>query len=564
MEEGHISNEITFLLASDSSSAMPNRINWLFNISSIYLGIPYLLFFWGWLRWWLAFPIIGLFVYVMVIFIQFVNQRLKEFPQYSAGEKQNFWRDIGICLLISLGISSLSGAGGVGPQHSDYLKHNAVFKHLIESSWPVWLETNRGNFPLVYYTAWYLPAALVGKWIGWEWGHIALFGWTFLGIFLSTAWVIVLIKRRILISLIIFFLFSAPESVGAILLKLATGDISLSQLPVIRWWNWNIRWWTGPCAWNYGFHLECLFWVPHQTLGAWISSGMMMTGYFCPSMRWREWAMVPVMLSALWSPLITLGLIPFLIAEFLEEFLKEKENTFAQHDSRFRVGNICYRISADWISRINLASLPILFLLGFYYGSRFGPLPFPEHPWAEFRFLGFSDWPMSKYLFRLICFLLIEVIIIAGLIFFLRPPTVGRERTLFIACISVLLVLPMFRYGMGNDLGMRVSMPSLFILSIFWTKILTQKLPFLRRAIFAGAVIIAATSPMLELYYHLDSILTRRRWIAIPPIEEVHSLWELNIKYQTNGKDWFFRQYIGSPETIFFQYLAPSPKEHLR
>ncbi len=548
----------------DSGRADQRLVCFLLAASGIYTGLPYLCFFVGWLRWWaasLGVILLGVALGGLVWIAGWTSPKTTRpaSRQKVFFKKRSFWAMAVAWVGGTLLLVSLSGAGGIGLQEGDYFKHNAVLKHLIVSPWPVWLQTDHGAFPLVYYSAWYLPAAVVGKWAGWTAANGVLFFWTALGVLLALAWFAVLVGRCGLMVLAVFFLFSAPDVLGAALFKLLGWDPGPPRPPpvphpwgidwyALRWWNWELRWWAGPYTWNYCSLMELLFWVPQQAIGSWLCSGMMMVGYFRSELRWRRWALVPLALSALWSPLVTVGLSVFCLAELLANTLTDPLP-------------IRQQVRA-WLSLPNLAALALLGIIGLYCAAHFGPVPFTNDPRAEFRFLSFDDWPMPEYLFRLGCFWLVDVGTIVGLILLLRRPAWGRERILFGTAIGVLLVLSLFRYGLNNDLGMRVSMPSLFVLAVFLGKAAVEpQMPTLRRIILVGALALMATTPLAEVYRHLCEMRRRGQWLAIPPMETVQSLWELNQQTQArSGNDFFFRQYIGSPEAVFFRYLAAPAK----
>lgn len=58
--------------------------------------------------------------------------------------------------------------------------------------------------PLVYYIAYYLPAALLGKLGGWLWAHQVLFVWSWIGLILAMLWFIIL-NRRAAFTVVLLF-----------------------------------------------------------------------------------------------------------------------------------------------------------------------------------------------------------------------------------------------------------------------------------------------------------------------------------------------------------------------
>ena len=84
--------------------------------------------------------------------------------------------------------SAFVGVGGFAPQATDWIKHNAVLSDCVRQPWPVVLMDRADRWPLVYYLAWYLPAALVGKVAGYAAAQVALWVWTSLGVMLAGGW----------------------------------------------------------------------------------------------------------------------------------------------------------------------------------------------------------------------------------------------------------------------------------------------------------------------------------------------------------------------------------------
>jgi hypothetical protein len=604
--------------------SVPRVLGFLWITSCLYVGLPWMLFLVGWLRWYWAWPAVAALIAAGLGMVRRSAQASYQAPEQAsddpfssveasqgevrqcrrfspaggargsrergcrfslwgewlAGMDRRWVLQAVLWSAVALMLVSLSGAGGVGLQEGDYFKHNAVLKGLIESPWPVWVPTPQGAFPLVYYLGWYLPAAAVGKLWGWEAANVFMFIWTYWGVLLALGWFALLVGRCSPVVLAVFFLFSAPDVVGAAWMKLIGWDPGPPLPPPIRdawginwyalrWWNWELRWWAGPYTWNYCSHMELLFWVPQQALGAWITTGMMVAGFWQPGIGWRRWALVPIALSALWSPLVSLGLLPCLAAELFR--LRETGPTGPNQNastvaSVFRWGSLggsCRPTElpalAGWFDWPNAAALVLLGVAGLYYAAHFGPLPFSNDPRAEFRFLGFDDWPIGVYLLRLVFFWGIDVGALVGLILLVRPPRPGRERILFGTAVGVLLGLALFRYGLNNDLGMRVSIPWLFVLGVLLAKgAVRRRLPAMRRWIFWGALAIMAATPIAEVYRHLCEMRRQGRWVNIPPAAQVQSLWELNAQTrQKSGNDFFIRQYIGRPGAPFFRYLAP-------
>lgn len=135
--------------------------------SYVYLVLPYLIFFFGWLKWWLAAPTVALLVLASASAVRNVRRRDLS-PERQQQDAVVSWRQLLLLLAVGLLLSLLSGAGGYGAQDIDYPKHNAILKTLVRQPWPVDVASPKGSFPLVYYLAWYLPAGLLGRLAGWH------------------------------------------------------------------------------------------------------------------------------------------------------------------------------------------------------------------------------------------------------------------------------------------------------------------------------------------------------------------------------------------------------------
>jgi hypothetical protein len=97
------------------------------------------------------------------------------------------------------------------------------------------------------------------------------------------------------------------------------------------------------------------------------------------------------------------------------------------------------------------------------------------------------------------------------------------------------------------------------VLAVFVARAaLEEGTPRLRKCILLATLAIAAANPLCEVYRHLREIGRRGALVMVPDESEVRSLWQEScyIRDRQSGNDYFFRQYVGSPESLFFSYLA--------
>jgi hypothetical protein len=173
--------------------------------------------------------------------------------------------------------------------------------------------------------------------------------------------------------------------------------------------------------------------------------------------------------------------------------------------------------------------------------------------------LGNHAWSGAEFVGRAALFFVLEAGALGALVWWVRPPKSSRGKALFLASMTSLAVLPVFRYGYFNDLVMRISIPSLMVLAIFTARALMERgSGNVRRLLLVAAMIAAAMAPLREFQRHVSRVARRGELVEVPDADRVRSLWELScrIRDRRTNNDYFFRQYIGSPDSFFFKHLA--------
>ena len=119
---------------------------------------------------------------------------------------------------------------------------------------------------------------------------------------------------------------------------------------------------------------------------------------------------------------------------------------------------------------------------------------------------------------------------------------------------------------------MRASIPSLFVLAVFVARAIAHQGTDRGKKWFLIAVLaLGATNPFAEIYRHVRAIHHNGRLVTIPEQEGVDPLWTLNCVLREHAmradsplfrafrSDTFFRQYIGTSDSLFFKHLARPP-----
>jgi len=160
---------------------MELSIKKLLAVSAAYILLPVYIFLFFWVKQIYSF----LFLIPLTIFLVVT---LKHFKSKDTIQLSKI--NLIFLLLILIFWTVLSGAGHRNYESGDGFKHNAILADLIAYDWPVRyvMQKAQGVVYLCYYIGYYLPSALVGKFVGWNGANLFLFFWTLLGICLSSFW----------------------------------------------------------------------------------------------------------------------------------------------------------------------------------------------------------------------------------------------------------------------------------------------------------------------------------------------------------------------------------------
>lgn len=378
-----------------------------------YLALPVLIFFGGWMRPVAAIVLDGLVLLGLVACFRFVQAKWQApCPR---------------CLLaivaVALAWTCLGGAGHFFYANTyDWGLRDAILRDLVVNVWPIKYGEADGlpmllRAPLAYY----LPAAVLGKLFGLGNADLFLWAWTVAGVVLLLL-LLPLPKRsflRFLIGLAVVVMFSGMDAGG-----LWANGLSLPM------WGSHLEWWTR--QYQYSSHSTLLFWVPNHALPGWLAAALFLRHWKHPIFL----AVSPLLaaLVPLWSPFALIGIAPFLAL------------------------SAGYAVKTGaWRGLRVVHVLPAAVVLGvavLYLTMDVGGIPsFDPHAAAKGR-----PGEDARWLFRYIMFVSFEFGILAFVLLWVWP-----SAPLWVAT-GVLLALPMFSFGPGNDLVMRASVPALLVL----------------------------------------------------------------------------------------------------
>jgi hypothetical protein len=499
----------------------------------------------GWLRAWLGLPLAALIA-------GGVASELRRAPRIDRAAGPAPEADglplggVALGLLPITALVLMCGAGGVGWQALDWTKHNALLRDLIDQPWPVAWDVAGERLGLVYYVAWYLPAALAGKLGGWAVANAALFATTLAGALLAGLWVMALAR-------------GAPLVGGLVLAGFAGLDL-LSQLPGWEWEldrAWRKLWWGLPAEWwaewlHYPGTVGSLFWAPPQLLGAWLSTALVIDATRRRDGRFP--AALLLALASLWSAFGSLGVA-----------------ALAWAPAAVAAGAWRERLRRQ-LSLATAAGAALGAVVVAYYAARFEPYALPAAYTTDLTIipngllpaaLGLA-WP--EFFSRILAFWLLEFGVLGALLaWLLRPWRAARADALLLtAALVTLCALSFFRYGRFNDLAMRGSAPALFVLLVLAAGSLRQ---IRTRPVAAGALALVLALGGLTSLSEVRRIrrggMRGESWFAAPDRSRVYDLFEQHLGRRGASRFDFAMQYLGPLRAPFFAHLA-APAEPRR
>ncbi|HEY4080783.1 MAG TPA: hypothetical protein VGM81_08805 [Burkholderiaceae bacterium] len=321
--------------------------------------------------------------------------------------------------VVSLAWTALAGLGHFFYANLDWVTRDAVLHDLSTTAWPPQYAA-RGDEPLILRApvGFYLPAAAAGAWLGLQAADLLLYLWTALGfaLFLCAATTLFSTRRQRLIACAVLIGFGGLDLVGILLL----GGTWPQPGEHIEWWAQFAQ---------YSSHSTLMFWVPNHALPAWLGLALVLR-------HWRQPALAritPLLAAAitLWSPLAALGLAPFFIAGL--DWRRDLRQLFSARSGwpLFVIGLVVARY-------ITMDTQAL------------------AHGWAVNAFASAGEFWFFYAVFCLLEFGLLAWALVR----------LGAFNLQLGLAVIILLLLPFYQFGPGNDLAMRSSIPALAVLAL--------------------------------------------------------------------------------------------------
>lgn len=444
-------------------------------ISVIYIGLPFLIFVIGWMKWYFAIPVVVLVGFALW---QFMN---KNNAVHCEGlSRGNLALIVGIVAIAFLWVY-LSGIGGLVYQNSDHGARNSIFRILVNENWPVKFENSDGTTrSLIYYIAFWLPSSIVGKLLGIQAGFCFQALWAALGICLVFYFLFVIFKKVSIWPVIFLIFFSGLDCVGGWLM----GN-------VYKFFD-HLEWWANP--YQYSSFTTQLFWVFNQALPVWLIVLMMYV------QKKNRYMVLLLALSMLSSTLPFVGGIPFCIFFIIRNI---RESAKSETGIRW---------IRELLSFANIVGGGLVGIISFGYlaGNQSG-----NNLASSSQAISSNDYDASLMIY--ILFIILEVGLYLLLIY-----KDQKKNPLFYLTTVCLLIIPLFRVGYGNDFCMRASIPALLMLMIMCMESFT-------RAVYGRLY--------RKKYLYIGAFSIILLLGAVTPLHEINRAMNKTVYYERNEKD---------------------------
>lgn len=487
------------------------------SLSVVYIALPLLIFLLGWVWWpWALVLVVALGCGVALV--------IRGGPPEGPPVREHDWRLYALVAVVLFAWLSISGIGGFGFQNHDWRFRNTVLRTLVEEPWPPVVTFDGEPRMLVSYLAYYLPAAVVGKLgqaalgSGWWLANAVLWLWSFAGAGLAVAW---LMRHARTYSVVPVLLLVAFCGFDVVAWWITWGDLPKITRPIGLWSQREIL------LYYPGFTPQ-MYWVPHQALAAWIVVCLILNDGV--AQRTSRNLVFFGGIALIWSPFVTLGLIPY--AGWVAV--------------RSRLEGL---VSVQNAIGLALASVVALFLAGVDGGK----LAHGLHWRSQYI-------PRQKYVALFLLFLMSKFGVYA--IFVRRtlldsPEWRSTLSSLFWTTVLCLCLIPLYRFGHYNDFCMRVSIPSLFVLLILIATALRPE--HFRQAgrrvpavVLVLVVFVGSYSAVGEVSKNIAKIYGNPAiWPLGVPIASV-----MDFAQRAKKRRLFGRQYTARLDTTFTRYLA--------
>ena len=370
---------------------------------------------------------------------------------------------LALCLVLGLLWAVLASGTHHGLHAAaDWQVRDAVLRDLSLPPWPVAYALGEQEWLLRAPLGYYMPAALAGRAAGFGAAQVALYLWTALGLALLLM-LLDAIARRIgrgrrgafVLLALVFVVFGGLDIIPNVILDSRAGAGAFAS------WGRGGEWWDR--VFQYSGHVTLLVWAPNHALPAWLCSLLVLRHGRHPD--FARGAATPIAGAMFWTPLGAVGAALLALVAML----------------RRPFGPVL----RAWLAPANLlaaaCSLPLMAFLTAGSAAI-------SHGWLLARLdpaAGLARWALL---------LALEVL----------PWALGiglalRGGRLFRAALVLLVALPAYVFGPGNEMTMRTGIAPLAVLAVSATAaLLAPGASRIARALLVATLLLGALGQAME------------------------------------------------------------------
>lgn len=418
--------------------------NFLLVISLIYIYLPISIFFVGWTRPCIAMTCLSILFICAVRCLRQAKRDNELANKKTVGNIRIGLGTLEFVLFLFIFIGYYAGFGRFVDQSFDWLKHNAILADLVNKSWPVYYSNKDEYSMLTYYIAQYIVPSAIGKLFNsFRCAEIALYVWNVIGLFLVFLHMVsfLSVKKTIeqLVCAAAIPFFDLPVWLSKVVLRQFIGYGSVNSAA-----EWYYSDGLDGVRIHYFDNFFQLRWAFPQAITIWLI--MMILLEYREYIRYYVLVILPGMLFATLS---FIGILPLALGFVVEKVIKAKgKGIFFQI---FSFENVTVTVSCGIV------------LLLYLYGNVTGEKP---------EQIGFHLMPYTiRSAMVYLVFVCINVTVYALILF-----KSHKNDGIYYAVVSTLMILPFFSMGMWNDLEIRSSIPSLFVLMIYILAFLNEQM----------------------------------------------------------------------------------------
>lgn len=459
----------------------------IYRSSIIYLVVPIIFFFLGWLR-----LEIGLFLSILLLVASHLFlTRVKDIVKNE--DEINLTKEYYLAFMILfLFLLSTGNTGFVGSWGTDIPWRNAIYQDLIRQSWPVLYEYSHSM--LCYYMVfWLVPAEITALLHLNELGsNVVLFIWMYIGLILIFFLLCTILKpknEQVLIITIIFLFFSGINTIGMFIKSIILEPAPLiSDYPGGESWafaDYNIN----GVDYRYGMRTIylCIADVYNQFFALAIAAILFFKFREC-----IEFYVFIGLLTVPYSPIGFIGLFCMMTFQFLMKSLKS-------FNKKLKID--CLR---KIFSRINLlcaASIfPVFFLYYFsnFYAKSLGIVENNNFNNSATLLQRFNLNEFILVIALLMLYYYLYFLIYARLIY-----NSYRNDSLYWISIICLMIFPFFKVGSWVDFNLNATITPYLILLILILKhllsVLNDRSFVVKDLVLVACLSIAMLTPLIQI-----------------------------------------------------------------